>query len=258
LRRTAESRQLHESFNQTANSEKRTSAHVLSDVAVLRRAAESRQLHKNQRTNPGEASLSLDLSDEAVLRRAAVALSQRKAERRATALAELARNGGHDSFDQISKALSDGSATVRSAAVRALYEINPELAASFINRALGDGSLEDRKRIGLALAETGSASEVNDESNQQDPRELYGEFSRLFLLAKAGQVQSLIRVIEEHPNTQLRLAVIKLLSLREEADVVAAFYHLAMRASLSPKIRSAVMEALFKINLRKLRSSSSS
>jgi hypothetical protein len=61
-------------------------------------------------------------------------------------------------------------------------------------------------------------------------------------------------VIEEHPNTQLRLAVIKLLSLREEADVVTAFYHLAMRASLSPKIRSAVMEALFKINLKNRRS----
>ncbi|HEY7786147.1 MAG TPA: HEAT repeat domain-containing protein [Pyrinomonadaceae bacterium] len=243
-RRTAESRQLQEVSYRTANP-------ALTDAAVFRRAAESRQLRKNQSTNPGDGAA---LSDEAVLRRAAVDLAQRKADRRAAALSELARNGGHESFDRISKALSDCSPTVRSAAVRALYEINPELAASFLNRALGDGSLEERKRIGLALAETGSTTDQNNDPSQQDPREVYGEFSRLFLLAKAGQVQSLISVIEEHPNTQLRLAVIKLLSLREEADVVTAFYHLAMRASLSPKIRSAVMEALFKINLKNRRS----
>lgn len=239
------------------SSDEQSSSRNLNETAVLHRAAESRQSDSiSQTANSEDGSSFYSLNDTAVLRRAAIVLASRKAEQRAAAIADLAHEG-NDSFDRISKALSDESPTVRSAAVRALYEINPELAASFLNRALSEGSSEDRKRIGLAIAGTEVATDLNKDANVEDPRKTYGEISRLFLLAKAGQVQSLIQVIEEHPNTQLRLAVIKLLSLREEAEVLPAFYQLAMRASLPPIIRSAVMETLFELKSKKGKASPS-
>jgi hypothetical protein len=56
-----------------------------------------------------------------------------------------------------------------------------------------------------------------------------------------------MRVIGNHPSMELRLAVIKLLALSGEPEIVPAFHRLAVRGSLSSELRSAVMEAISQI-----------
>ena len=73
---------------------------------------------------------------------------------RAAALADLAEAGGDDSFRLITKSFDDPSVEVRNAAARALYHLNPELAASF-TRALREASPERRRKIGAAIAGSG-------------------------------------------------------------------------------------------------------
>ncbi|HEY5405348.1 MAG TPA: HEAT repeat domain-containing protein, partial [Pyrinomonadaceae bacterium] len=76
----------------------------------------------------------------------------------------------------------------------------------------------------------------------------YDAFSLLFLMAKAGEVQPLMKAIEDYPNIEVRLAVVKLLALSGQPEIVPAFRRLAVRGSLPSEIRSAVMEAIYQIS----------
>ena len=185
--------------------------------------------------------------EKAALRRAATELALRRANEEAATLADLARIGEDDSFQMISKSLDDPSEDVRNAAVRALYDLNPTLTASFFNAALREASPERRRKIGAALAGSGLVSVAINNLTGESHENTYGAFSLLFLMAKAGEVQPLMRVIGNHPSIELRLAVIKLLALSGEPGIVPAFRRLAERSSLPSELRSAVMEAISQI-----------
>ena len=182
-------------------------------------------------------------NEEAVLRRAALELVERKAELRAAALAH-ANKSGPASLKTISTALDDPSPTIRNASVRALFELNPELAASVLNDRLRSGSHEQRRRIGTALTGSGLAAEATANLNDTSPENMYRSVSLLFLLAKAGEVQSLLSVIENDGNVALRLALIKMLSTSGNDNVLTTFHRLAQNSSLHADVRSEVMRVI--------------
>jgi hypothetical protein len=187
------------------------------------------------------------LQQQVVLRRAAADLAHRRAESKA-AETDRRQIDRDDSFDLIVRSLDDPSPEARNVAVRAFYDLNPDLAATFFNNALMQGSPEERRNIGAALVGSGLADQAVDTLAGEGQENSYSAFSLLFLVAKAGEVGPLMRIIEDHPNIQLRLAVIKLLALSGEPKIVNAFYGLAQRSSLPSEIRSAVREAIFQIS----------
>lgn len=145
-------------------------------------------------------------------------------------------------FDEIAQSLDDPSPDVRKKAVRELYELDPDQAATFVNDALRAGSPEERRRIGTALADSGLLYEAIDDLMAENHESCYGAFSLLFLVAKAGVVEPLITVIENNPSLDLCLAVIRLLASSGEPEVASAFARLAANTSLAPEIRSAASE----------------
>ncbi|HVS20668.1 MAG TPA: HEAT repeat domain-containing protein, partial [Pyrinomonadaceae bacterium] len=173
-------------------------------------------------------------------------LSSQKSGERAAAVADLARFGGEDSFRHITAAFDDQSAEVRSAAARALFEIQDDRAAAF-TRALREATPERRRKIGASIASSGLASEAIRNLTGESRDKTYDAFSLLFLMSKAGEVQPLMRAIEEHSNIEVRLAVVKLLALSGQPDILPAFRRMAVRGSLPPEVRSAVMEAIYQI-----------
>jgi hypothetical protein len=148
-----------------------------------------------------------------------------------------------EDFRFITNLFDDASPEVRNVAARALYHLQSDRAASF-TRALREASPERRSRIGAALATSGLATEALTNLSGENLDKAYDAFSVLFLMAKAGEVQSLIKAIEDGPNLEVRLAVVKLLALSGQAEVVSSFRRLAVRSSLPPEVRSAVMEAI--------------
>jgi len=172
--------------------------------------------------------------DIATLRRAAAELARRRTK---------TRTGGDDSFDEIAESLDDPSREKRSAAVRALYNRDPDRAASFFNLALREGSPAERRQVGAALAGSGLLHEAIQDLMGDSHENSYGAFSLLFLAAKAGEIQPLTSVIETHPSIELRLALIRLLASSGEPKIVAAFRRLATSSSLPVEVRSAVIEA---------------
>ncbi len=173
-------------------------------------------------------------------------LSSDKATERAAALVELARFGGEDAFRHINTAFEDQSIEVRSAAARALFDSQDDRAAAF-TRALREATPARRRKIGAAIASSGLANEAIRNLTGESRDKTYDAFSLLFLMSKAGEVQPLMRAIEEHPNIEVRLAVVKLLALSGQPDILPAFRRMAVRGSLPPEVRSAVMEAIYQI-----------
>ncbi|HEX8149064.1 MAG TPA: HEAT repeat domain-containing protein [Pyrinomonadaceae bacterium] len=179
------------------------------------------------------------------------AIQQRIASRdpreRAVAIVELSHVDTDEAFQQICAAFDDPSQDVRSAAARALHELRADRAESF-TRALREASPERRREIGAAIASSGLAGESISQLTGEGRERTYEAFSLLFLMAKAGEVQPLLRAIEGHPNNEVRLAVVKLLALSGQKEVLPAFRRLAVRGSLPTEVRSAVMEAIYQIS----------
>jgi HEAT repeat protein len=174
-------------------------------------------------------------------------LSSPDAGERQAALRQVAQVGGDDAFRCITRAFDDQSADVRNAAARALYDMQPDRAATF-TRALREGSSDRRRKIGQALAASGLASASVGNLTGESREKTYDAFSLLFLMAKAGEVQPLMQAIEDYPNVEVRIAVVKVLALSGQPEIVPAFRRLAVRGSLPSEVRSAVMEAIYQIS----------
>jgi HEAT repeat protein len=174
-------------------------------------------------------------------------LSSREASVRAAAITELSHLDTDEAFQQICAAFDDESKEVRSAAARALYELRTDRAESF-TRALREADPDRRRNIGAAVSTSGLAGEAISQLTGESRDKTYEAFSLLFLMAKAGEVQPLVRAIEGHPNNEVRLAVVKLLALSGQKEILPAFRRLAVRGSLPTEVRSAVMEAIYQIS----------
>lgn len=178
--------------------------------------------------------------DIATLRQAAQELAQRRSESHLRIAS--------DPFKQIAVLLDDPSAEVRQKAVRDLYEMDPDQAATLVNGALREGSPEERRRIGSALADSGLLYEAIDDLMAENHENCYSAFSLLFLVAKAGVVEPLSTVIEKHPSLDLSLAVIRLLASSGEPEVASTLQRLASNGSLAPELQLAAAEAVIQIN----------
>jgi ParB family transcriptional regulator, chromosome partitioning protein len=142
--------------------------------------------------------------------------------KRAAAVAELGRSGSKEAFNIIANSFDDSSPHVRNAAARALRKLEPARTVDLFNRALEEGSPERRQNIGAAIAASGVAAEAIDDLVSESREETYTSLSILFVMAKAGEVEPLVKAIEEHENDEVRRAVIKLLNLSGQAEVADA------------------------------------
>lgn len=184
-------------------------------------------------------------NEDSILRRAATELAERKAELRALAILKLAPAGTND-VDSIAEWLNDPSATVRSVAVKALYETHPEGAPSLLNNVARQGSTEQRQRLGKAIVDAGLVAVPGIQN--EDSRSFYPALALLFLLAKLGEIEPLLDVIRNHSDINVRLALIKTIATSKSPQVSPAFQQLLIDPSLPREVRSAVMEVVVELS----------
>lgn len=185
--------------------------------------------------------------EQEILRRAAVELAKRRAQQEVAAMSQLTAVAEQKSLETITEFLEDPSREVRNQAARELYRVNPEFAATFFNSALREGPPARRRTIGAALAGSGLVGDAIQALNSGRQKNAYSTISLLFLVAKAGEVQPLLDLLEDHPSIELRLALIELLALSGEASILPALKRLAVKRILPPEVRSAVMEAIYQL-----------
>jgi hypothetical protein len=161
-------------------------------------------------------------------------------------ISQLALENTDEAFREICGAFDDPSPEVRIAAARAINRFHGDRAAAF-TRALREASPERRRKIGRAIAECGLADEAIDRLNNAGRERTYDAFSLLFLMAKAGELEPLVRAVETHHDKEIRMAVIKLLALSGQPDALPPLRRLAVKGSLPSDVRSAVMEAIYQL-----------
>jgi HEAT repeat protein len=142
--------------------------------------------------------------------------------KRVAALAGLARQGNAEDLALISGCFDDPSPQVRNAAARALRDREPDRTVESFTRAIEEGSPQRARNIGVAIADSGLASEALQDLNAQSREETYKALSLLFVMAKSGQIQPLIQAIEEHPELEVCSAAVKLLNLSGQPDAAEA------------------------------------
>ena len=167
--------------------------------------------------------------------------------KRSRSIEELAELDEDEAFYLITDLFDDSSTAVRNAAARALYEIKPGRVAS-LTRAFREASAERRLHIAAALTGSGLAAQAIESLTGANREKTYDAFSILFLMAKAGEVEMLLRTIERHPDTEVQLSVIKLLTFCNRPEIIPGFRSLAIRGALPTKVRSAVMDAIYQIS----------
>lgn len=171
----------------------------------------------------------------------------RAEDERAQSVLRLAELGDDDAFLKIGAAFDDPAQQVRDAAARSLFNFSADRVASF-KRIMQESSTERRRKIGEAIASSGMAGEAINDLTSASGEKAYDALLVLSLMAKAGEVQSLVNTIEEHPSTEVRLALVKLLALSGRQEVVSAFRYLSTRDQLPIAVRSSIMEAIYQIN----------
>jgi hypothetical protein len=174
--------------------------------------------------------------DMATLRRAAEDLAKRRSRKC------ISPRPNVDHFDRIASSVIECTDQQRSATIRHLYELDPERAASFLNIFLQACSREERQQIGAALEASGLVGDAIGDLTGRSHSNSYRACSLLFLVAKAGTIGPLMRVIEDHPNIELRLALIRLLSSSGASDLLLQFQHLLTNASLPIELCAAMKE----------------
>ena len=201
------------------------------DKAILRRAAED--LARRRSEQGINAGLFADQFD----RTAAVSIIvQRRS--------EFGINGPvcADHFDRTAASVIESSDQQRPTIIRELYDLDPERAAAYLNMVLQGATQEERQQIGAALQKSGLINDAIENLTGSNHSNSYRAFSLLFLIAKAGTFEPLMRVIEDHPNIELRLALIRLLGTSGAPGLPREFKRLLAKKSMPAQLLLAVRE----------------
>ena len=120
-------------------------------------------------------------------------------EERVEALARLTHSDAKTKVKLIVSYFADISPDVRNAAARALYELDPDHCAEPFGRAIEEGSSEQGRNIGAALAASGVAGRAIEDLAGESREDAYNSLCLLFAMAKTGEIRPLIKAIEGHP-----------------------------------------------------------
>lgn len=132
------------------------------------------------------------------------------------------------------------SQAVREGAIYALSQLGANHTTT-LERALREAPFVRSRRIGAALASSGLADEAINHLTSGDEK-YYEALSLLLLMMKAGEAQPLLRAVKEHPQNNVRIAVISLLALSRQEDILSELHRLAF--PLPAEVRSALLTAL--------------
>ncbi|HKQ99886.1 MAG TPA: HEAT repeat domain-containing protein, partial [Pyrinomonadaceae bacterium] len=169
----------------------------LQDADVEARAAAARRLAQFSVQRAVEALTVLASDDpEATVRAAAVG-----------SLGEIE----HESvFAPVLMAFADEAREVRAAAARSLSRMSLDRAEGYV-RLIETAEPETLAKVAVACSKAGMVAQAVERLISEDRRLAYEAFSLLSLLAKANETEPLLDAITNHPEENVRLALIRLL-----------------------------------------------
>ncbi len=211
-----------------------------------------------------DALTKLESTDAEVRKAAARQLAQFQVQRSVHALSELAANDiepsvraaaitslgdiNHESvFASVLIAFADEAREARAAAARAISHLSFDRADAYV-RLLDTISPDRLRDVAHACIKGGMAAQAIERLGSEDRRHSYESFALLSLLAKSNETEPILDAITNHKDYNVRLSAVRLLGLSGQPEVVQQLRHLAVKDGLPEKLRTALLEVVYKID----------
>ena len=166
---------------------------------------------------------------------------------RAAAVSSLGSIDHETVFAPVLIALGDESRIVRAAAARTLTSLHFDRAEAYV-RVMETADVEMLRRVAHACVNTGIVAQAVDRLASEDRRQAYEAFSLFSLLARAEETQPITDAIENHRDDEVRLCAVRVLSMSGQSSVVPRLREIAARDDISETVRTAILEALYKLD----------
>jgi HEAT repeat protein len=149
-------------------------------------------------------------------------------------------------FAPVLLAVGDESREVRAAAARSFSRLSFERSEAYVHLTQSE-SPERLLAIAQACIKAGMAAQALDRLVSEDQRQSYESFTLLSLLAHAGEINPLLEAVGSHRSQDVRLAALRLLSNTSDPRIVAYLRQLAVSDGILENMRTALLEAIYKI-----------
>jgi HEAT repeat protein len=166
---------------------------------------------------------------------------------RAAAITSLSDINHESVFAAVLVAFADEAREVRAAAARSLSHLSFDRADAYV-RLLDTSSPEMLREVARACIKAGMAVQAIDRLASEDRRQAYESFSLLSMLAKSNETEPIVEAIVKHKDYNVRLAAVRLLGLAGSPEIVQQLRHLAVKDGLPEKLRTALLEVVYKID----------
>jgi HEAT repeat protein len=154
----------------------------------------------------------------------------------------------HESvFPAILIGMADDSREVRASAARALNRLSFERADAYV-RVIETSDDETISNVAKACIQAGIVSQNLDRLASSDHRQAYETFSLICLLAKASINDPVLEAIAGHPNMDVRLKTVHLLTCTGQPDTFELLRQLAVRDGVSEEVKTALLEGMYKLD----------
>jgi HEAT repeat protein len=206
----------------------------------------------------------LESSDSAERAQVARELGMHRAERSVSALCAAASHDAdaavrsaavtalgvidHESvFAPVLIALADDTREVRAAAARALSGLHFDRAQAYA-RVEKTADTETLHNFAQACIKTGIAAQGADRLASEDRRQAHEAFSLFSLLTKAGELQPVFDVIENHRDLRAKQAAVRVLNAFATADAVPRLRDVVGMPEMPEDVRTSLLEVLYKLD----------
>jgi HEAT repeat protein len=166
---------------------------------------------------------------------------------RAAAVSSLCAIDHESVFAPVLIALADEAREVRAAAARSLSRLNFDRADAYV-RVQETSDAETLREVARSCIKAGIAKQAIDRLASEDRRQAYEAFSMLSVLAKSNETEPVLEAIASHSDINVQLGATRLLGLAGTPQIAAQLRQLVVRDGLPEKVRTAILEVVYKID----------
>ena len=203
-----------------------------SDTAERAQVARELASHRAQRSVSALCSAALNDPDPSV---------------RAAAVAGLGNIDHESVFAPVLISLADDTREVRAAAARSLSSLHFDRAEAY-GRVMKSADFKTLQDFARACVKTGIAAQAVDRLASEDRRHSQEAVALYSVLAKAGELQPIIEIIEKHPEVPVKLAAVRVLSLAGSSDAAPKLRELVATEGMPEEVRTSILELLYKFD----------
>jgi HEAT repeat protein len=169
---------------------------------------------------------------------------------RSLAISSLGTINHESVFPAVLIGMADESREVRASAARSLNRLSFDRADAYV-RVLETSDKETVLNVAKACLQAGIVSQNLDRLANSDHRQAYETFSLICLLSQANMNEAVLEAISVHPNVDVRLKIVHLLARTGHPGIVNQLRELATTDGMREDVKTALLEAIYKVEQAK-------